>query len=34
MQYARGGETADFQGIDVFEFLAELAAVKAQAQTA
>jgi len=32
MQYARGEETADLQGIDVFEFLAELAAVKAQAQ--
>ena len=34
MEYARGEETADLQGIDVFEFLAELAAVKAQAQTA
>jgi hypothetical protein len=32
MQYARGEETADLQGIGVFEFLAELAAVKAQAQ--
>jgi len=32
MQYARGQETADFQGIDVFEFLAELAMVKSQAQ--
>jgi len=32
MQYARGEETADLQGIDVFEFLAELAVVKAQAQ--
>ena len=32
MQYARGEETADLQGIDVFEFLAELAMVKAQAQ--
>ena len=34
MEYARGEETADLQGIDVFEFLAELAAVKAQAQPA
>ena len=34
MEYARGEETADLQGIDAFEFLAELAAVKAQAQTA
>jgi hypothetical protein len=33
MQYARGEETADLQDIHVFEFLAELAAVKAQAQT-
>jgi hypothetical protein len=32
MQYARGEETADLQGIDVFEFLAELALEKAQAQ--
>jgi hypothetical protein len=32
MQYARGEVTADLQGIDVFEFLAELAAVKEQAQ--
>lgn len=32
MQYARGEETADLQGIDVFQFLAELAVVKAQAQ--
>jgi hypothetical protein len=32
MQCARGEETADLQGIDVFEFLAELAVVKAQAQ--
>jgi hypothetical protein len=32
MQYARGEETADLQGIAVFEFLAERAAVKAQAQ--
>jgi len=32
MQYARGQETADFQGIGVFEFLAELAMVKSQAQ--
>ena len=34
MEYARGEETADLQGIDVFEFLAELAMVKAQAQKA
>jgi len=32
IRYARGEETADLQGIDVFEFLAELAMVKAQAQ--
>jgi hypothetical protein len=32
MRYARREETADIQGIDVFEFLAGLAAVKAQAQ--
>jgi len=32
MQYARGQETADLQDIDVFEFLAELAMAKAQAQ--
>jgi len=32
MQYARGEERPDLQGIDVFEFLAELAVVKAQAQ--
>jgi hypothetical protein len=32
MEYARGEEKADLQGIDVFEFLAELAMVKAQAQ--
>ena len=32
IQYARGEETADLQGIDVFEFLAELAVAKAQAQ--
>jgi hypothetical protein len=32
MQYARGEETADLQGTDVFEFLAELALEKAQAQ--
>jgi hypothetical protein len=32
MQYARGEETADLQGIDVFEFLAELALKKVQAQ--
>jgi len=32
MHYARGEETADIQGVDVFEFLAELAAVRAQAQ--
>jgi len=31
MQYARGKKTADLQGIEVFEFLAELAAVIAQA---
>ncbi len=33
MQYARGEETADLQGIEVFEFLAESALEKAQAQT-
>lgn len=32
MQYARGEEPADLQGIKVFEFLAELALEKAQAQ--
>jgi hypothetical protein len=32
MRYARGEETADLQGIDVFEFLAEIAVAKAQAQ--
>jgi len=32
MQYARGEKRADLQGIDVFEFLAELALVKAQLQ--
>jgi hypothetical protein len=32
MQYARGEVAADLQDIDVFEFLAELAAVNAQAQ--
>jgi hypothetical protein len=32
MQCARGEERPDLQGIDVFEFLAELAVVKAQAQ--
>ena len=32
MQYARGEETADLEGIDVFKFLAELALEKAQAQ--
>jgi hypothetical protein len=32
MQCARGEERSDLQGIDVFEFLAELAVVKAQAQ--
>jgi len=32
MEYARGEETADLQGIDVFVFLAGLAAVKAQPQ--
>jgi hypothetical protein len=31
MQYARGGERADLQGIDVFEFLAELALKKVRA---
>jgi len=34
MQYARGEQTADLQDIHVFEFLAELAAVKAHAQRA
>jgi hypothetical protein len=32
MQYARGEKSADLQGMDVFEFLAELALEKAQAQ--
>ncbi|RPJ19285.1 MAG: hypothetical protein EHM26_08060 [Desulfobacteraceae bacterium] len=32
LQRARGEEGADLQGIDVFDFLAELAMVKAQAQ--
>jgi hypothetical protein len=32
MRYARGEKTADLQGTDVFEFLAELALEKAQAQ--
>ena len=32
MQYARGEQTADLQDIHVFEFLAELALEKAQAQ--
>jgi hypothetical protein len=32
MQYAQGEKIADLQGIDVFEFLAELALEKAQAQ--
>ena len=32
LQRARGEERADLQAIEVFEFLAELAAVKAQAQ--
>jgi hypothetical protein len=32
LQYARGEETADLQGIHVFEFLAELAMVKAHAE--
>jgi hypothetical protein len=32
MRYVRGEETAVLQGIDVFEFLAGLAVVKAQAQ--
>lgn len=31
LQYARGGERADLQGIDVFEFFAELALKKARA---
>jgi hypothetical protein len=31
-QYARGEVTADLQGMDAFEFLAELAVLKAQAQ--
>ncbi len=34
MHYARGQETADLQDIAVFEFLAELAAVKTHAQRA
>jgi hypothetical protein len=34
MQYARGRETADDQGIAVFEFLAELAVPKEEAQKA
>jgi hypothetical protein len=34
MQYARGWETADYQGIAVFEFLAELTVPKAEAQKA
>ena len=34
MQYARGEKTADLQGIEVFEFLAELAVLKAHAQKA
>ncbi len=32
MRYARGKETADLQGIEVFEFLAELALEKVRAQ--
>ena len=32
MKYAQGEETADLQGIDVFEFLVELALEKAEAQ--
>jgi len=32
MQYVRGEKTADLKGIDVFEFLSELALEKAQAQ--
>jgi hypothetical protein len=32
MQYARGEETADLEGLEVFEFLAELAMEKADAQ--
>ncbi|UCF81939.1 MAG: hypothetical protein JSV50_12045 [Desulfobacteraceae bacterium] len=31
MQYARGGERADLEGIDVFEFMAELALKKVRA---
>jgi hypothetical protein len=34
MQYARGEVTADLQDMDVFEFLAELAVLKAHAQKA
>jgi hypothetical protein len=34
MQYARGRETADSQGLAVCEFLAELALPKAEAQKA
>ena len=34
IQYARGEKTADLQGIEVFEFLAELAVLKAHAQKA
>jgi hypothetical protein len=34
MQYALGEKTADLQGIEVFEFLAELAVLKAHAQKA
>ena len=32
IKYARGGERADLQGIDVFEFLAEMALKKVRAQ--
>jgi len=32
LKYARGEETADLQGTDVFEFLGELALAKAQAE--
>ena len=32
MQYVRGEKTADFQGMDVFKFLADLALGKTQSQ--
>ena len=32
MQYTRGKKTADLEGIDVFEFLAELALEKVEGQ--